>query len=471
MMKNSTSPAARAKRTKCLSALVPQCLLLIALGAPAAEPEGKWKPAYENDPAVAKQLEALGDNTALTLPVKVLGLEGGHEKNGWLKDGPFTCGYCMKMAYAPDRKTAFYCGQDHNLPHYNDAWEFHLGSASWHCLSNPDGGDTGVYWRNMMVNVFGRNGKGMEPDEKKREELRAKLKEYMEKTVRLKDGYLQTVTNGGPVFAWHTWDGLSYDPSTGRMYWAVLDDDGVMKEYLKSYCTITGADFAALEKDLKPGMGLWSFDPGTKKWARWSGTGPHPRMRGMGGSFTYIPDLKKTVWYVAAFNVSPADCQMWIYDAVADKWEDMKPKGDWGRKESPGSEAQMAYSPKHKKIVAVVGKDTFVYDFATNAWSKACTEEGQHASDSRSVFAYDSASDVFLLYNAPKGEWDKARDLRAFDLKTLKWEKLAPQGAAVPTDCRKGYYDPEHNALVIAGQGPVWVYRYKKTTPPAPQGK
>jgi hypothetical protein len=159
---------------------------------------------------------------------------------------------------------------------------------------------------------------------------------------------------------------------------------------------------------------------------------------------------------------------MWIYDAVADKWEDMKPKCDWGRKESPGSEAQMAYSPKHKKIVAVGGKDTFVYDFATNIWSKVATEEGQHASDSRSVFAYDSASDVFLLYNALKGEWDKARDLRAFDLKTGKWEKLAPQGAAVPTDCRKGYYDPEHNVLVIAGQGPVWVYRYKRAGGAAP---
>jgi hypothetical protein len=209
-------------------------------------------------------------------------------------------------------------------------------------------------------------------------------------------------------------------------------------------------------------MGLWSFDPGTKKWARWTGDGAHPRMRGMGGSFTYIPDLKKTIWYVAAFNVSPPDCQMWIYDAAADKWEDLKPKCDWGRKESPGSEVQMAYSPKHRKLVAVGGKDTFVYDLATNAWNKAASEEGQYASDCRTVFAYDSAADVFLLYNAPKGEWDKARDLRAFDLKTGKWEKLAPQGAAVPEDCRKGYYDPEHNVLVIAGQGPVWVYRYKQ---------
>lgn len=446
----------------CSRVHLPLAVIIYCALAQAGEAPALKLPLYASDPAVGKQLEDLGDNTAMVLPVKVLGLEGGWEKNDWLRNGPFTRGYCTKMAYAPDRKTAFYCGQDHNLPHFNDAWEFHLGSATWHCLSNPDGGDTGQYWRNMATAVFGRDGKGIEKDEKKREAMRASLKEWAEKHVRLKDGYLQTSQNGGPIFAWHTWDGLSYDPASGKMHWAVLDDDSVMNGYLKRYCEITGADFAALEKQLKPGMGLWSFDPGTKKWARWTESGAHPRMRGMGGSFTYIPDLKKTIWYVAAYNVSPADCQMWSYDAIANKWEDLNPKCDWGKKDSPGSEAQMAYSPKHRKLVAVLAKDTFVYDIATNVWSKVCTEEGQYASDFRTVFAYDCTADVFLLFNAPKGEWDETRNLRAFDLNTGKWETLAPQGAGLPKGIRKGYYDPEHNVFVLADKGPVWVYRHKK---------
>ena len=428
----------------------------LAAGEPPVE-EGKWKPPYQNDPEIVRQLEALGDNTALVLPpVRVEGLEGGWEKNDWLRTGPFTRGYCDKMAYAPDRHTAFYCGQDHNLPHYNDCWEFHLGSNTWHCLTPPDGGNCIGPWRQWPGELK------KEPDPAKRKVIEDKIKAWMEANVTLENGYLQTRKNGGPVMAWHTWDGLSYDPRVGRMFWAVLDDQETQEAYLKSYCEMLGLTFAEEKKKLKPGMGLWSFDPGTKRWARWTGTGPHPRMRGMGGAFTYIPDLKKTIWYCAAYNVSPADCQMWIYDAVADKWEDMKPKCDWGRKESPVSEQQMAYSPKHRKIVAVVAKDTFVYDLATNIWSKACTEAGQYASDCRTVFAYDGAADVFLLFNAPKGEWNDERELRAFSLATGKWETLAPQGAAVPKGIRKGYYDPEHNVLVLAGQGPVWVYRHRK---------
>ncbi len=121
----------------------------------------------------------------------------------------------------------------------------------------------------------------------------------------------------------------------------------------------------------------------------------------------------------------------------------------------------MAYNPRHRKLVAVLKKHTFVYDVASNAWSKICADEGNCALDCRTVFAYDSASDVFLLFNAPKGEWDESRDLRAFDLKTGKWTALVPQGTGVPKGVHKGYYDPEHNVFVLADTGPVWVYRYR----------
>jgi hypothetical protein len=464
-MTRLTDPAVRAHRTQCLRASVPQCLALLLFGslACAAEADGKWPPPYQNDPAVVKQLEALGDNTAAVLPVKVTGLEGGWEKNGWLANGPFTRGYCTKMPYASDRKTAFYCGQDHNLPHFNDAWEFHLGSATWHCLSNPDGGDTGNPWRNWQGELKG------EKDPAKHKAIEDKIRGWMEANVKFENGYLQTKKNDGPVFGWHTWDGLSYDPLVGKMFWVVLDDQETQFGYLRTYCQFTGKDFEAEKKKLKPGTGMWSFDPGTKKWARWTGDGPHARMRGMGGTFHYLPDLKKMIWYCSAQNVVPHEYTMWSYDAVADKWEELKPNGGkdiatllYKDKVAPPDSLQVAYSPKHHKLVAVQKKETFVYDAAANAWSKAATEEGQYAADCRTVFAYDSASDVFLLFNAPKGEWNDERNLRAFDLKTGKWETLAPQGAPLPQGIRKGYYDPEHNALVLADQGPVWVYRHKR---------
>jgi hypothetical protein len=430
------------------------------------EEEGKWKPIYSNDPGVVQQLDALGDSSAVVLPTKVSGLEGGWEKNDWLRTGPFTRAYCVKMAYASDRRTAFYCGQDHNLPHYNDCWEFHLGSATWYCLSNPDGGNCAIIWRDLAQKIW---GKKPETDAGKLEKAKAQVVQWMQDNVTLENGYLQTRKNGGPVLAWHTWDGLSYDPRVGRMFWVVLDDQETQTGYLRTYCQAAGKDFQEESKKLKPGTGMWSFDPGTRKWTRWTGAAPHARMRGMGGSLHYLPDTKKMIWYCAATNVSPGEFGMWSYDAVADRWEELKPNGGKSIRElaltdkvAPGEELQIAYSPKHRKLVAVLKQDTFVYDVAANAWSKACTDEGNYASDCRTVFAYDSASDVFLLYNAPKGEWDDTRNLRAFDLKTGKWETLTPQGAAVPKGVRKGYYDPEHNVLVLTDQGPVWVYRHRK---------
>ncbi|MHC4916689.1 MAG: tetratricopeptide repeat protein, partial [Planctomycetota bacterium] len=286
--------------------------------------------------------------------------------------------------------------------------------------------------------------------------------------------YLQTKKNDGPVFAWHTWDGLSYDPRVGRMFWVVLDDQKTNEHYLKTWCRYTGRDFETEKKKLKPGTGLWSFDPGTRKWSRWLGEKPHARMRGMGGSLHYLQDLRKMVWYCSATNVVPHEYGMWSYDAAANKWEEIKPNGGKGigglvhkEKAAPRCEAQMAYSPRHRKMVSVVGKDTFVYDVAANAWSKACTEETQYASDCRTVFDYDGSADLFLLHNAPKGQWDKTRDLRAFDLKTGKWQTLAPQGAPVPKGIRKGFYDPAYNVFVLADRGPVWVYRHKKPAPGA----
>jgi hypothetical protein len=267
---------------------------------------------------------------------------------------------------------------------------------------------------------------------------------------------------------------LAYDEASGKLLWAVLDTDEIHDNYLKAYAEYTGGDFAELKKGRKPGTGLYIFDPVKAEWRRQIGPDPRPYLRGMGGSLTYIPEIRKTVWYCAAQNVTPNDFAMWTYDAAANVWAEMKPNGGksimalvHSDKAAPGSEVQMAWSPKHRKLVAVLGKDTFVYDLASNAWSKACEDERNHASDSATVFAYDSVSDVFLLLNAPKGQWDLERELRAFDLKTGKWETLSPKGEMVkrmPYCGQAGYFDPVHNVFVVySSTERMWVYRYRKS--------
>ncbi|MGQ9663463.1 MAG: hypothetical protein ACUVWX_14180 [Kiritimatiellia bacterium] len=440
-------------------------LMVVATGVmirqTSAEVSG---PLYQDDPEILRILAALEDNTGVYLPPSRFEGADMDKVEGFSKRGPNVRDYCNKMVYAPERRTALYCGANHGAPsRLNDVSEYHLGANTWCLLAPPVGGDHGRVNRSMNEIKLGKNV----------EKNRAFLKEWFENYCELKDGYLQTKGNGGPVCPWHTWDGCAYDASAGLLLWAVLDTDEIHDDYLKAYAEYTGRNFEELKRQRKPGTGLYLFDPVKAVWRRQMGPDPRPYLRGMGGSLTYIPEWGKTIWYCAAQNVSPNDFAMWAYDARANTWTELKPNGGKPirnlvhvEKVAPGSEVQMAYSPKHRKIVAVLGKDTFVYDLEANAWSKVCEDEQNKASDSATVFAYDSVSDVFLLLNAPKGQWNLERELRSFDLKTVKWETLSPKGEMVqrlPYCGQAGYFDPLHNVFVVYGSTErVWVYRYRK---------
>ena len=191
----------------------------------------------------------------------------------------------------------------------------------------------------------------------------------------------------------------------------------------------------------------------------------------MGATMAWLPDVGKSLWYVAAQNVSPPAFEMWLFDPSADEWSELKPNGGksigtLATKEgvAPMSEVQTAYSPKHKKLVAVLKHDTFIYDVAANQWSKVVTDKRIYGHDARSVFAYDQAADTFLLAFPPDGRGKKLR-LASFSLSTKRWEMIEPKGAGIPQvkfGLYAGFYDAQHNVLVIQGRysDRVWVYRH-----------
>ena len=434
---------------------------------------------YQDDPAIVKLLEGLGENQSARMPACKIAGAGIPEDKVWSKRTPGVRDYCNRMAYAPDRKTGMYAGANHGSPsRLNDAWEFHLGSNTWFRLAIGDGGDHGAVNRAQgAVRQLERLKTTTQPvDDKTRqaaEEGEKFLKTWFSTYAVFKDGYLQTKTNGGPVCPWHTWDALTYDREVKRLLWAALDTDPIMMNYAKEYAKYTGQDYAKTEKEMKPGTGLYMYDPQEGRWRRQMGPAPRPYLRGMGGSMTYIPELKKSIWYCAAQNVSPNDFAMWTYDAAGNVWADLKPNGGKGIRElvhtdkvAPSSEQQMAYSAKHKKLVAVLGPDTFIYDVEKNAWSFGVKDERNKASDSSTVFAYDSHADRFILINAPKGQWELDREVRAFSLATMKWETLAVNGPNInkqPYCGQAGYYGPERNVLVVyTSTATAWVFRCRK---------
>jgi hypothetical protein len=425
---------------------------------------------YNDDPAVIAALKALGDRSATILaPINVEC--GDLTLHGVNQFGPGNRDYCNKMVYAPERQTALFAGGNHQVPHrMNDAWEYHLGSNTWHLKFAPDGGDPskhkGAYFLTSRELV---RKPDMPLTEKQQADLAA-YKAWWAANVVFKQGHLST-TRGGPIMPAHTWDGVCYDARAKKMLWG---QGAVGAAQLTTHAYFTGVPLARLEAQADESYTpMWLFDPAKEQWSRYRTDRPRASLRGMGASLTYLPDLGKSLWYVAAENVSPPAYEMWLFDAVVDAWTELKPNGGMGISElvrkqgvAPGSELQCAYSVKHRKLIAVLKHDTFVYDVEKDLWSKVLTDDRVYAHDAHSVFAYDEHADVFLLMFPPNGK-GKGLSMAAYSLQKNAWELINIAGPGFPQakyGSAHGYYDPIHNVFMLQGRyrDQVWVYRHQR---------
>ncbi len=424
---------------------------------------------YEDDPAVTALLEGMGDRESLLLPpVRVQGTNlpiAGMERHG-----PGQRDYCNKMSYVASRQTALYAGGNHQSPHrMNDVWEYHLGSNTWHQLYAPDGGNAG---RHKTAHFLTTGKLARDPlavlSEKELEQVDA-YRRWWSANVVFQDGHLAT-TRGGPIMPSHTWDGICFDDRAQKLIWGAGASSG---GELRTHAFFSGTPLSELKELADPTYTpMWQFDAERRQWAHYRTHRPRAALRGMGGTLTYLPDLGKSIWYVAAQNVTPPAFEMWLFDAVADEWTELKPNGGKSIRTlatkdrvAPPSEQQAAYSPRHRKLVAVLGSDTFVYDVAANEWKKAVTDPRIHAHDAKSIFVYDSHADVFLLAYPPHGKGN-ALQLAAFSLATGTWELIRPSGPAIPRvqyGNYAGYYDIQRNMLVIHGRNSdrFWAYRHR----------
>jgi hypothetical protein len=425
---------------------------------------------YSDDHAITRVLADLDDRSSALLPSVIVNA-GDLKIHGMDNYGPGQRDYCNKMAYAASRQTALYAGGNHQVPHrMNDVWEYHLGSNTWHLLYAPDGGNPGkhkaAYFLTSRTLV-------RDPDKKLSEKEIAQIEAYRKwwnENVVFRDGHL-TTKRGGPIMPAHTWDAFCYDDRAGKLIWGMGVSPAAQ---LSTHAYFTGKPLAALQEQADSTYSpLWMFDPAKRRWIHYRTARPRAKLRGMGATMAWLPDLGKSVWYVAAQNVSPGAFEMWLFDAAADEWTELKPNeakpiGTLATKDgvAPMSEQQTAYSPKHKKLVAVLKHDTFVYDVAASQWCKAATDSRIYAHDARSVFGYDKMSDTFLLAFLPGGRGKKLK-LASFSLATNRWDLIEPAGPGVPEikyGGYMGYYDPRHNVFVVQGRysDRIWVYRHRK---------
>ena len=459
---------------------------LAAAGESAPPPALPAAAPFQDNPAVVAKLTALGERSAAMLGKFKVEPAGVEKYHGALKGGPGRRDYGNKMAYAADRGTALYCGANHGSPHrLNDVWEFHLGSNTWRMICPPGTDGTRLRgWQNEEKKLSDLIAKGTDVEKNKAEleKIQAHIKAWYA-GVEVKDGYLQDKANGGPVQPWHTWDGLTYDEKTRRLYWAELDSDNykdekhrVHRNLTRTYARATGQDPEKLVAELKPGSSMYMYDLAKGRWFKQLGDGPWPLMRGMGGTLQYIPDRDVTVWYACVGNVSGGyEEGMWAFDAKANRWTNLIPGGTVSglmrQKKAPGDEIQAAYSPRHGKLVVVNGPMTFAYDFATNAWARVA-DNPTSGLDCQSVFSCDTSAGVCLLVGKKGGQWSKEPwQLGAYDVGADKWEVVEVKGDALPQDIPdrwdggqafSGYYDAKYNAFVLycARSGQTWAYRH-----------
>lgn len=444
-------------------------LVLLSLGgAFGAEPIPQAP--YRDDPEIVAKLRALGAGESLLLP-PVKHMLAGQPIKAEGRRGPYARDYTAKMVWSPERRTAFYAGGNHGAGRMNDVWEYHLGANTWHCLHEAVGGDHASH-KNMLMFMpqkWNKNPDHALSDAEQKQFDSAKA--WWNEHVILTNGHFVTRVNHAPLLVGHTWDTLVYEPNVRRMIhgtgahcagspWLHHKFTGMPLEQVKS---LLGRNTNGV-----PYKTMWTFDPVAGRWEQYASEDKLAELRGMGATMCYIPDWKKTIFYVSAQNVTPSAFAMRTYDALNDRWEELKPNGgkDIGalstrEKVAPGSEQQTAYSPKHKLMVAVLKQETFVYDIVKNEWRRIDGEIPFVAHDAKTVFAYDDNAGVFLLADP------RANKLALFDPAAGKWQELTPKGPGMPKPpycVGKGYYDPHHNVFVVqsAFARSMWVYRHKQ---------
>lgn len=229
----------------------------------------KETPLYRNDPEIIPKLECLKAGHALLLP-RERHMAGGKPIKAEGRSGPYSRDYTTKMAYAPERQTALYCGGNHGPGRMNDVWEYHLGSNAWHRLHLPVGGDHAKH-KNMLMFYPRRLDK--DPNYRmsaKEKDQFALAKAWWNENVVLRDGHYVTKEREAPLLVGHTWDTLVYEPNIRRL----IHGTG-------AHCAgspwlhnkFTGMPLKEVEGKLGrnengvPYRTMWLFDPTEKRWS------------------------------------------------------------------------------------------------------------------------------------------------------------------------------------------------------------
>lgn len=392
---------------------------MLAHGAASADDDTLSSDLPEKD--VLATLASLQSGQSMLLPkAKVVGDFNDEALRHRLHEtGPRGRDFCVKAVWAPDRERALFAGANHGAPHrLNDVWEYDLATNTWHLLYAPD------------PSVLRGNSEAYEAVRETREHVVPGDPGEAEETVTLVH-----TSRGGPAHLSHTYWGLAYDPGRRMLMWNLL------------YANRGGS---------YDGPPIWAFSPEDQVWEPVLYSKPRVRGTGIMAS-EYVAPLGGIVWYGASWQ-RPG---MWIQPSDGGGFIDLQPNdglNPYRCTECPGVNAVMTVDDREGIIIAVSENRTYHYDIEANQWSMVVdggSEDVPYGHYARSVFGYDPASGVALLYNraAPGTVW-------AYDSVARSWTNHQVSGPDGPTRKIIGYVDPQRHVLIVIDRRDVWVYRH-----------
>ena len=408
------------------------------------------EPALEPDKALLAKIEALPGNTWLKVgPVKTAGDLSWCGKPSWPNTrniprfGPDGRDYCVRMAWAPERRRALFCGGNHRMPHYvNDVWECDLPSNTWVCLYAPDP-------QYPVLGSYPYGPRASYPREKEEQVVA-----WVKRNVVYEDGVVKT-KRAGPARPSHTWYGLCYDSERRRMYFLdphqglIFTDEVTMAKALG----VEPLETSYWRKEKKrPGAYIWSFDPAARKWDGVQTGVP----RCAAPAMEFVPGLQ-ALWLRSGSDA-------YLCDRKGERWT-WQPLA----KGQAGYGTVSAYDPHSKTIVVVDAKKTSTFSLAAREWKLVQPDPPIGGRDATCFFYYDPVARLFVLYTRvkPGGLW-------LYDLEANRWIDPKPKGDVPPPGRghMTGYYDPARNVTVYYNGREVWLYRCKRegkaiTNPPA----
>lgn len=377
----------------------------------------------EGESTSLRAVEALESRESAVLPpARIVGdFNRVARRHGLDEKGPGYRNFCSRMAWAPDRRRAFYAGANHGVPHrLNDVWEYDLAENVWRLLYAPD------------PSVRSRNRDRLKQVRELREHvLRNDQGEAVERVS------LMHTKRGGPAHLSHTYWGFTYDPGREALLWNIV------------YGNRQGS---------YEGLPLWSYRAESNRWEPLVSPSPRPRSGGI-SVLEYVPALDGVVRYSADWQ-APG---MWLLPSDSREWRELRPNdGKRIRKceNCPSREAVFADVPGQRMIVAVEGAHTYHYRIDKNRWELVVdgAEEGgtvPRGHYGSSVLGYDPGSDRLLLYSP-----ESHPDVWAYDPESTEWTRRTPEGPPPPAGHVIGYVDPVREVLVLNRAREVWVYRH-----------